>query len=97
MTPKVIKEPKTEIDKITIEVMQFTWPPTKDFLNFVGNSMRNFVKDQDNPAEAELLYKEDELFIARTITEGDFIIKNKQGLRVCNVLTHNKLNMIYEG
>ena len=68
---------------VVIEAIQFTYPPTDQLVDFVGESLGGLTKDivNDTPAELEILTLEDgvDRRAKHVATEGDWIIKGIKG------------------
>lgn len=71
---------------VTIEAMEFTYPPSIELLQWVGNNLSSIAKDRhvDSKAEAYIQTLEDSndeshYKVKHVVTEGDFIIKGVQG------------------
>ena len=75
--------PKYRKKPVIIEAVQFTYPPTQEFLEFCGDDLGKVVKARhmDAVAEAEIVTLEDgkELKVIHIATEGDFVIRGVQG------------------
>ena len=77
MPEKFVKKP------VVIEAMQFKYPPTKEFLAWCGDNIRNLRKARHPHALAELdivtLEDGSDGRAKHVATEGDWIIKGVQG------------------
>lgn len=68
---------------VVIEAVRFTYPPTKELLEFAGAALRNMRKARHPTAkaEADVVTLEDgsDGRAKHVATEGDWIIKGVQG------------------
>lgn len=64
---------------VEIEAMEFTYPPTKEFMDWLGDSAGKLHKNHHKDAKGEIQIKTLEdgknLRVKHIATEGDFIIK----------------------
>lgn len=68
---------------VVIDALQFTYPPTTEFKEFVGASLGdiNKARHPTAKAEAQIYTLEDgrAMKVAHIATEGDYVIRGVQG------------------